>query len=69
MREMARGIDTEPYLEWLDGVESVAISPNTPHAIAARRLLMLFDRQGGGFGEAVPELHVRLGAGTVLLPT
>jgi Uma2 family endonuclease len=30
MRDMARGIDTKPYLEWLDGVESVAVSPNTP---------------------------------------
>jgi Uma2 family endonuclease len=26
MRDMARGIDTKPYLEWLDGVESVAES-------------------------------------------
>jgi Uma2 family endonuclease len=68
MREMARGIDTKPYLEWLDGVESVAVSPNTPHGIAAKRMLMIIENQGAAFGEAMPELHVRLDAQTVLLP-
>ncbi len=68
MREMARGIDTKPYLEWLDGVESVAVSPNTPHGIAAAQMLQLLDRQGGAFGQAMPELHVRLSDRTVLLP-
>jgi Uma2 family endonuclease len=72
MREMARGIDTKPYLEWLDGVESVAVSPNTPHGLAAIALAKIMDRAGGDFGDAIPELHVRLsdtpGKRTVLLP-
>jgi Uma2 family endonuclease len=72
MREMARGIDTKPYLEWLDGVESIAVSPNTPHGLAATALLRIIDRAGHGFGDAIPELHLRLndtpGKRTVLLP-
>ncbi|HVA28904.1 MAG TPA: Uma2 family endonuclease [Candidatus Baltobacteraceae bacterium] len=68
MREMARGIDTKPHLEWLDGVESVAVRPNTPHGVAAMQMLKLLDRQGGEFGQAMPELHVRLSDNTVLLP-
>jgi Uma2 family endonuclease len=72
MREMARGIDTKPYLEWLDGVESFAVSPNTPHGLAATALLRIMDRAGHGFGDAIPELHVRLNdtaeKRTVLLP-
>jgi Uma2 family endonuclease len=68
MREMARGIDTKPYLEWLDGVESIAVSPNTPHGLAAKRLTAIIDAAGGDFGEAIQELHVRLSDSTTLLP-
>lgn len=72
MREMAGGIDTKPYLEWLDGVESVAVSPNTPHGIVAITLAELFNDQGDSFGLAMPEVHLRLndtpGERTVLLP-
>jgi Uma2 family endonuclease len=72
MRDMARGIDTKPYLEWLDGAESVAVSPNTPHGLAAMALVRIMDRAGHGFGDAIPELHLRLndtpGRQTVLLP-
>lgn len=72
MREMARGIDTKPYLEWLDGVESPAVSPNTPHGIVAITLAQLFNSQGDSFGLAMPEVHLRLsdtpGKRTVLLP-
>jgi len=72
MREMARGIETKPYLEWLDGVESVAVSPNTPHGIVAITLAELFNDQGDSFGLAMPEVHLRLndtpGKRTVLLP-
>jgi Uma2 family endonuclease len=72
MRDMARGIDTKPYLEWLDGIESVAVSPNTPHGIVAISLARIMDRAGHDFGEAIPELHLRLddtpGHRTVLLP-
>ncbi len=72
MREMARGIDTKPYLEWLDGVESIAVSPNTPHGVAAMTLARIIDRAGYSFGDAMPEVHVRLndtpGKRTVLLP-
>ncbi|HEY5341211.1 MAG TPA: Uma2 family endonuclease [Candidatus Aquilonibacter sp.] len=69
---MARGIDSKPYLEWLDGVESIAVSPNTPHGIVAVTLGQIINRQGGSFGIAMPELHLRLndepGRRTVLLP-
>lgn len=69
---MARGIDTKPYLEWLDGVESVAVSPNTPHGIVQTTLLEIIDASGRDFGLAMPELHVRLDdrpdTRTVLLP-
>jgi Uma2 family endonuclease len=72
MREMARGIDTKPYLEWLDGVESVAVSPNTPHGIVGHTLATIIDARGRDFGAAIPELHLRLddrpGTRTVLLP-
>lgn len=71
MRDM-RGIDTKPYLEWLDGVESVAVSPNTPHGAAAMTFAMIIDRAGHAFGTAMPEIHVRLNdtpeKRTVLLP-
>ena len=67
-----RGIDTKPYLEWLDGVESVAVSPNTPHGIVGQTLTTLIDAQGRAFGTAIPELHLRLDdrprTRTVLLP-
>lgn len=65
---MARGIDSKPYLEWLDGVESVAVSPNLPHGGVAVRLGAIFQRLGEEFGEAAVELHVRVSPGTVLLP-
>lgn len=69
---MARGIDTKPYLEWLDGVESIAVSPNTPHGIVGHTLATIIDAQGKNFGTAVPELHLRLddrpGTRTILLP-
>jgi len=69
---MARGIDTEPYLEWLDGVESVAVSPNTPHGVVAMTIAEMINRRGGSFGLAMPELHLRLddrpAQRTVLLP-
>ncbi|HTU69791.1 MAG TPA: Uma2 family endonuclease [Candidatus Baltobacteraceae bacterium] len=72
MREMARGIDTKPYLEWLDGVESVAVSPNTPHGIVAITIAELFNRRGDSFGLAMLEVHLRVsdtpGKRTVLLP-
>jgi Uma2 family endonuclease len=72
MRDMARGIDTKPYLEWLDGVESVAVSPNTPHGIVATTFAAVLDRVGHSLGSAITELHVRLddtpGKRTVLLP-
>jgi Uma2 family endonuclease len=72
MREMARGIDTKPYLEWLDGVESVAVSPNTPHGIVAATFAAVLDRVGHSQGSAIIELHLRLddtlGKRTVLLP-
>jgi Uma2 family endonuclease len=72
MREMARGIDMEPYLEWLDGVESVAVSPNTPHGIVAMTFAAIIDRAGHAFGSAIPELHLRLNddpeTRTILLP-
>jgi Uma2 family endonuclease len=69
---MVRGIDTKPYLEWLDGVESVWVSPNTPHAVVATTLLKIIDDSGESFGAAMPELHLRLDdrpdRRTVLLP-
>lgn len=69
---MARGIDTKPYLEWLDGVESVAVSPNTPHFIVSAQLSLIFNREGGSFGFAGQEIHLRLndtpGKRTMLLP-
>lgn len=69
---MARGIDTKPYLEWLDGVESTAVSPNTPHGVVAAELLLILRREGGTTGSAIPELHLRLNDEpenqTVLLP-
>lgn len=67
---MARGIDTRPCLEWLDGVESIAVSPNTPHGIVATAILMLIQSAGSEIGDAMPELHLRLDneAHTVLLP-
>jgi len=72
MREMARGIDTKPYLEWLDGVESVAVSPNTPHGIVSTTIAEVFNRVGDGIGLAISELHLRLNDDptkrTVLLP-
>ncbi len=72
MRDMARGIDTKPYLEWLDGVESVAVSPNTPHGIVATTIAEVFNSAGKGVGLAISELHLRLnddpGKRTVLLP-
>lgn len=72
MREMARGIDTKPYLEWLDGAESVAVSPNTPHGTVAMAFAKIIDRSGQAFGAALPEVHLRLddtpGKRTVLLP-
>jgi len=72
MREMARGIDTTPYLEWLDGVESVAVSPNTPHGLATMTFAAVIDRAGHEIGNALVELHLRLndtpGKRTVLLP-
>lgn len=72
MREMARGIDTKPYREWLDGAESVAVSPTTPHGIVAITFAEILNRCGSGFGLAMPELHLRLddrsGSRTILLP-
>jgi Uma2 family endonuclease len=72
MREMARGIDTKPYLEWLDGSESLAVTPNTPHSIVAITIAEMFNRRGDSFGLAMPEVHLRLndtpGKRTVLLP-
>ncbi|MGC2130591.1 MAG: hypothetical protein WA629_10875 [Candidatus Aquilonibacter sp.] len=72
MREMARGIDATPYLEWLDGVETDAVSPNTPHGIVAMTIAEMFNRRGDSFGLALPEVHLRLndtpGKRTVLLP-
>ncbi len=69
---MARGIDTKPYLEWLDGAESVAVSPNTPHGVVATTLLLIIDERSRGAGFAMPELHLRLddrsATRTVLLP-
>lgn len=59
-------------MEWLDGAESVAVSPNTPHGIVAKTLLKILDARGDSFGEAFPELHLRLddrpATRTVLLP-
>ena len=60
MREMARGIDATPYLEWLDGVETDAVSPNTPHGIVAMTIAEMFNRRGDSFGLALPEVHLRL---------
>ena len=72
MHEMARGIDTKPYLEWLDGAESLAVSPNTPRSIVAITIAEMFNRRGDSFGLAMPEVHLRLndtpGKRTVLLP-
>lgn len=72
MREVARGIDTKPYLEWLDGTESVAVSPNTPHGIVATTMAEVLNRVGKGVGLAISELHLRLSDDaakpTVLLP-
>lgn len=69
MREaMARGIDTKPYLEWLDGVESVALSPNLPHGGVAVRLACILVELGDAFGETAVEPHVRVSPGTILLP-
>ena len=72
MRDMARGIDTKPYLEWLDGVESAAVSPNTPHGIVATTIAEVFNSAGKGVGLAISELHLRLNDDpakrTVLLP-
>jgi Uma2 family endonuclease len=69
---VARGIDSEPYLEWLDGVESVALSPYPPHGIVAVALSRLIDDAGNAFGAAMVEVHVRVNSGgekrTVLLP-
>jgi Uma2 family endonuclease len=69
---VARGIDTKPYLEWLDGVESVALSPYPPHGIVAASLARLIDDAGNAFGTAMVEVHMRVsGDGerkTVLLP-
>jgi Uma2 family endonuclease len=72
MREMARGIDTKPYLEWLDGAESVAVSPNTPHGIVATTIAEVLNSASKGVGLAISELHLRLNdvpaKRTVLLP-
>jgi hypothetical protein len=68
MREMARGIDSKPYLEWLDDVESVAVSPNPAHAVVAVTFASIIDRNGSAFGTAMAEVHVRIDARTVLLP-
>jgi PhoPQ-activated pathogenicity-related protein len=69
---MARGIGTKPYLEWLDGTESLAVSPNTPHSIVAITIAEMLNRRGDRFGLAMPEVHLRLngapGKRTVLLP-
>lgn len=65
---MARGIDTKPYLEWLDGVESVAVSPNVPHGGVAIAIGAIFYRLGETFGITSAEPHVRIAPGTVLLP-
>jgi Uma2 family endonuclease len=72
MREMARGIDTEPYLEWLDGVESAAVTLNALEGIVAMTIAAVIHRDGHTFGSAIPKLHLRLndtpGKRTVLLP-
>ena len=72
MPEMARGIDTKPYLEWLDGIESAAVSPNTPHGLVAMTFAAVIDRAGHEIGSAIAELHLRVndtpGKRTVLLP-
>jgi Uma2 family endonuclease len=72
MREKARGIDTEPYLEWLDGVESAAVTPNALEGIVAMMIGAVMHRDGHTFGSAIPNLHLRLndapGKRTVLLP-
>lgn len=65
---MARGIDTRPYLEWLDGAESVAVSPNPTHGLVAMEFAAILDRCGSAFGSAIPEVHVRLDEQTTLLP-
>lgn len=69
---MARGIDTKPYLEWLEGAASAAVSPNTAHGIVIVTFLAIVNRCGGDFGIAMPELHLRLDdremTRTVLLP-
>jgi Uma2 family endonuclease len=72
MRERARGIDTEPYLEWLDDVESAAVTPNALEGIVAMTIAAVIQREGHTFGSAIPNLHLRLndtpGKRTVLLP-
>lgn len=72
MHAMPNGIDTKPYLEWLDGVESIAVSPNTPHGIVATTIAEVLNRVGKGVGLAISELHLRLNDDpvkrTVLLP-
>ncbi len=66
------GIDEKPYLEWFDGAECVAVSPNPPHGIVAMELGTIMNRLGSAFGTAAVEVHLRLTDGaerrTVLLP-
>jgi Uma2 family endonuclease len=68
MRDMVTGIDTKPYVEWLNGVESVAVSPNPAHAVIGVTLASIMNRYGSAFGGAMTEVHVRIDAGTILLP-
>ena len=65
---MARGIDTKPYLEWLDGVESAVVTPNLPHGGVAVRMACILVELGEAFGETAVEPHVRISADTILLP-
>jgi Uma2 family endonuclease len=69
---MARGIDERPYLEWLDGVESVAVSPSAPHGIVSTEFLYILRQQGGEIGAAFAQLHLRVDDAprkrTLLLP-
>ncbi|MDE2481785.1 MAG: Uma2 family endonuclease [bacterium] len=69
---MVRGIDEKPYLEWLDGVESLVVSPNPPHGIVAIEIGTILNRLGSAFGTSAVEVHLRLDDDahhrTVLLP-
>ncbi|HTC29131.1 MAG TPA: Uma2 family endonuclease [Candidatus Acidoferrum sp.] len=72
MRERARGIDTEPYLEWLDGSESLAVIPGALEGIVAMTMAAVIHRDGHTFGSAIPKLHLRINdtpaKRTMLLP-